>query len=597
MVDNPDVQRAPIPGSPSRRVVTRWLIVGVILAVLLAIAAAAWIGTRAFEAQRELSAARTELVDLKAQALAFDREAASATLERVEAHTSRAVELTSDPVWRAGEVVPWIGPNLSAVRQLAGVTGDLMTEVVGPLIGVSDKLDPATLTPHDGAVDIGALATAAPVVTSAHDAAVVLARTADDLDTSATISQVDEARTSVVAAIGEVMPVLDTLNTLIPLMPPALGADGPRTYLVVVQNPAEARALGGTARSFALLQVDGGRVSLQSVNVAAEALATYPTPVLPLADGADALFGGRLGTSLPNVTLAPSFTTAASLAHEMWARQFGQNVDGVLSIDPTALGYLVGSTGPIELTTGDVLTADSTVPLLLNGVYARYSTGRATVDGANQDRVYRAAVDATFLRLTTGEVDATELVSALVKGWQERRILYWSARPDEQALLGINGETPPSGVGVYFQDDLASKLSYYLGTTVAVTSTACNGDYRMSTAIDLANTVDPAARVPVAIAGLATSQGLPAGTQRVAVLLYAPAGEAVTGVTVDGAAATLESFRDGEHPVARVVVTIAAGASAHLEFTSTGSVAGGLQVTPMVIPPAVSAQSESCPAP
>ncbi len=46
------------------------------------------------------------------------------------------------------------------------------------------------------------------------------------------------------------------------LLPPMLGADGPRDYLVVFQNLAEPRATGGMFGSFAVVHTDQGKVTV-----------------------------------------------------------------------------------------------------------------------------------------------------------------------------------------------------------------------------------------------------------------------------------------------------------------------------------------------
>src|SRR5690349_2758599 len=95
---------------PRRRVL--WLCIGV-LGVLL-VAASAWIGVRAVLLRTELDAAVTHAKDLQAQLEASDVAAAESSAEKLAVRAQTAAGLTGDPVWRAAELVPFVGPNLTA---------------------------------------------------------------------------------------------------------------------------------------------------------------------------------------------------------------------------------------------------------------------------------------------------------------------------------------------------------------------------------------------------------------------------------------------------------------------------------------------------
>ncbi|UUL77361.1 DUF4012 domain-containing protein [Pseudarthrobacter sp. Fe7] len=66
----------------------------------------------------------------------------------------------------------------------------------------------------------------------------------------------------------------------------------------------------------------------------------------------------------------------------MWQRKTGQRVDGVISIDPVVLSYIIQSTGPVAVNGPELasvkaaglptdLTGDNVVPTLLSDVYAK----------------------------------------------------------------------------------------------------------------------------------------------------------------------------------------------------------------------------------
>ena len=60
---------------------------------------------------------------------------------------------------------------------------------------------------------------------------------------------------------------------------------------------------------------------------------------------------------MQDVNLTPDFPTAAATAQAMWERKTGQHVDGVLSLDPVALGYILDATGPVKITSPELSAA------------------------------------------------------------------------------------------------------------------------------------------------------------------------------------------------------------------------------------------------
>ena len=60
--------------------------------------------------------------------------------------------------------------------------------------------------------------------------------------------------------MSQVAGALDAGAQVATLLPPMLGADGPRTYLLVSLNSAELRSAGGIVGAFAVLHAEDGAV-------------------------------------------------------------------------------------------------------------------------------------------------------------------------------------------------------------------------------------------------------------------------------------------------------------------------------------------------
>ncbi len=121
---------------------------------------------------------------------------------------------------------------------------------------------------------------------------------------------------------------------------------------------------------------------------------------------------------------------------------------------------------------------DSTnvVSVLFNEVLQQYNTGDVVRDNRLQDEVYADVVAQTFARATGGQLDVQQLISAFTQAAGEHRLLVWSAHEDLQAVFvdaGVDAGVPDSDTetdrfGFYINDNVGSKLNYYLATAVDV---------------------------------------------------------------------------------------------------------------------------------
>lgn len=577
-----------------------------------AVAAIAWVGVRGLIAKTELEAAQGQIGTLKEQLISFDTESAEATLDEIAGHTSRAASLAWDPIWRVSELVPFVGPNLTAVRELAGVTDQTIEGVARPLMSVASVIDPSSLQPKDGAIDLAPFVAAAEPVAAANASMISVLARAKDIPSDNTLAPVRDAREKLVGLLTEAAPLLSSANAIVPLIPAAMGADGPRYYALMFQNSAEPRALGGAALSFTLIELDEGKLTLkETVAASTGAFSKYPSSVIPIPDGAEVVYpSGEFATFIPEASARPSFTTAGEIVTEMWKRQFGQQLDGVLSIDPVALSYVLRATGPIKIGKGDVLDENSLVPLLLNGVYLRYGDYAPKAANAKHDALYAKIVSAVFGALTGGDLDAKKLASALAQGWDERRILFWSSHPDEEARiaeLGLNGELPVSDdetvrAGLYLQDSVGSKLSFYLRQSVELSHGECfdGGRTYYRVELDLTNTLDAsvAPLLPFHITGEWARVGVGVGINRMTIRLYAPPGSQIVGATVDGEPITLADMHDTDYPVGKTIIQVQPGGRLSLVyyFSLDGDAdrAFESQVTPLVTPTKITTTAIDC---
>ncbi|WP_199424932.1 DUF4012 domain-containing protein [Actinotalea solisilvae] len=556
----------------TRRTVTTALVVAV---PVLLVAWAAWLGLDALRARSELQSAAALVTTLQQQVLDGDRAAAGATLADLQDHASRAHDAAHGPHWSAARVLPWVGPNVAAVQVVSEVVDGLAVRALPGLMDATALVDPAGMAPVDGRVPIGPLEEAAPVVVAA-DAEVRAARDrVEGLDVAGLWAPLRGPVEDLAAQVRGVASTTSTAAKAVQLLPPMLGADGPRHYVLLVQNTAEPRATGGIPGAVILLEADGGAVRVVDQR-SGPPLVDLPAPVLPLTPAETALFGADLAADMRDVTFTPDFPRTAEIARALWQQEVGGPVDGVLSVDPGTLALLLGATGPVPLppgpvadAVGGVLTADNAEDVLLNTVYR-------VLPVADQDPFFASTAAGVFAALAGGQGDAAAAVEALAEAARRGSLMVWSALPDEQALLAgtvLSGElTGESGdspvVGVFLNQGNADKMGYYLGFDIEVVPGDClaDGARRLEVVVILRNDVpgDPA-QLPAYITG--TDPELPVGHMQTNVLVYAPEGGLVDEVVASaGEPGVTSQVHDGLAVVGRTV-RLAPGESQVITYT------------------------------
>lgn len=561
----------------------RWTLVA--LGVLL-VASLAWVGIRALLARGELEAAVPLAQKIQQQVIDGDADLASSTFESLNTHAQAAESLTDDIIWRAYEWVPFAGPNLTAVREMASVVAQVSDEGIRPLTQLAGKLDPSSLKPVDHTIALDPLIAAQPTV---HEAATALEsayQRVDRIDSDPVLGLVRDALDRLHSAVTKARDAVDSVDRTLRLAPAMLGADGPRNYLLLIQNPAELRSTGGIPGALALIHTENGRIDLVQQASTAD-FSRFPAPVLELPTDTRALYGSITAEYIQDVTLTPQFPLAAELAREMWRQQYGLEVDGVLAVDPFVLSYLLEATGPVTLSTGDQLDADNAVQVLLSDVYARYPKSGA------QDAFFAEAASAAFSLVVSGEGDPKKLLAALAKAASERRVLVWSAHDEDQEVLAgtrLTGELPKSNskiqrIGVYQNDATMSKMDYYLTTEITVGTAVCRSDGRanLSVAITMTSAAPPdaATSLPEYVTG-GVDASIQAGSISTIVYVYGPPDSINLGTKADFERFGVHPTLDGIYPVTSFQIDLAPGESktVHISMLTGQAFNGSIEALP-----------------
>ncbi len=516
------------------------IVIAAVLAVLLVTA-----GTCGFLLYRSAMSVKDGASAIMAQASTLkeslkngDEAALSTSLNTIVSNTNDIKVEVSSPLWTAATLIPVVGEDVRSVQTLGTVASDLVNDALVPVAtslsgtGLSDLL-------QDGAVNVdlirtisGSLSDALPVIQSSIDTVSSLPE--------AHVPQLREVLDKVQEPMNEAKGMVDQIEPILNLLPQMLGADGQtRTYLVIAQNNSELRATGGLPGSWGTISVTDGVISMGEF----QTILHDEGLEVEITDEERAAIATNMNTDPAQVNCTADFTRVGELARDYWAQEGLGNVDGVIAIDPVFLQRLLALTGGFTAPDGEAVDGTNAAKVLLSDTYWKFGN-----DGKAQDAYFSSVASLAFETIMSnlGNAGMTDLMDVVEQSGKDGRLLVWMANEDEESLMvdmGLSGrlETDPAKpvLGVYFNDDTYSKISWYASASTVVGEGVKNPDgtttYDVTTT--LANTITPeeAASAPTYVYGN-NGDKRDASDMLDFVFFYAPAGGSITDFqTSDGA--------------------------------------------------------------
>jgi hypothetical protein len=557
-----------------------WLGVGVL--VLAGGAAMVGFGAAAVKAGHDLADGQNS-AELGVSSLENgDYEGAEQWFREAATYLHRAHQRLTKP-WAAGATfIPVVAHYRDAAVDISGVAADGADTVAEALADV----DLDSLRTVDGHIDLDALESLEEPLNHVRNALVDLKAVTDASRSPWFINRVDFALDDFDASVDEHLPGIDNALSAIRLAPDLLGADGPRRYLVLFTTPSESRGLGGFIGNYAELTADDGRLTMtrfgraqQLDRAAQEAGARVHGHDEFLAQygrfGFDTDGAGQVGdAAFRNLAMTPNFPWVGEIAADLYTQTTGREVDGTLAMDPYVLAKLVDYAGPVRLTALDeLLNGDTTAPYLLRDQYVLGAD-----DNTRRTDALAELARVTFDSLLNGTLpDPTTLARDFAPLVSERRLLMWTADPEEQALLErvhMAGRIPPldgaDGWAVTVSNGGGNKIDSFLERRASyepVTDPA-SGETTATLRVELTNTA-PAEGYPPYVIG--NQIGAPPGTSRLYVSFYSALG--LESATLDGADAAFTTGAEEGWNVYRQSIDIPPGGTVSFELHLRGTVA------------------------
>lgn len=486
---------------------------------------------------------------------------------------------TSSPVWTMASFIPVYGGDINAARTMVDALSDVSS---GALVPMADNLAQATPGKlfQDGTINVSALQA---VADSLSDSSKVFKSANEKIqgigDTH--ISQVTELVDKAKDGFATLNGAVDAAEKVAPVLPQMLGANGQtRNYLVYAMNNVEIRACGGFGGSQGLISVTDGQMSIGEF---VPCIGLSEDEAVESVDEEDeALFGNHSNLYNSGNTYSPDWPRNSQRVAALWKSQYGQDVDGVVGIDPVFLQYLLGLVGNVSLPDGTVVDGTNAAKVLMHDVYWNYPVEES-------DGIFASVASAAFDKILggIGDVDVTKLVSAVERGAEEGRLIAWMKNDDEQNAIkemNIDASLPdpddPSEdpvAGVYFNNLSFSKLDWYLNADTQIGQGIKNGDgtcsYRITVTLTNIMTQEEAGKLPDYVA--ASAPDAARDDERLNVSLFAPTGGNITDLTVEGTQFGLGAATWHGIPFYSGTVDLHAGETTTITYTLTTSAEAG----------------------
>lgn len=535
---------------------------------------ALWLIFPTLSAKTNLEQARTSAQQAKDSLLQGDTAEAARFAGEAQSHAQSARDATHSVSWNIASAIPLLGSPFKSGQQISDVVLGLADSVLKPTADAGTAIAPSQLF-ADGRLDVKALRNEEPALSAIAEDAKRLNAEAQAIADPLFLPVLGTARAQLQAQTADIAKLMGNTAIAAKLAPPLMGADGPRSYFMGFQTNAEARGTGGLLGAFGILRFDDGKPSVDDLGPNTELLDDRAS-FKPFSLGPE--FDEQYGftnptTDVRNSNQSSHFPYAAQIWKSMWEQESGMTVDGAIAIDPVALSYILGATGPATLPDGEVVTESNVVELTESTLYIRFPTDQ------NARKKYLQDIATEVVKKITKPLKSPrKLFDALGRAVSERRIAVWSSNPTDQKLLE---ETPLAHV---IPDDPApyaevvvnnlggNKIDYYLTRQIEYAADRCKGDTRNSTVtVRLNNEVPNADALPDYVAGRlgffpALGGDIPKGTMISSVKLLATKGSQLGGALVNGKRVPVMQRVERGHPSYEVQVAIPAGKSADLVF-------------------------------
>ena len=357
----------------------------------------------------------------------------------------------------------WVSPAVSAgsevVSNVNGVLGNGGETVLAAVFS-------GELTPRPGEIDVQQAELIASAVAGFDERIAGLRTAVAQFDDISIPFVDDEERTDAVVKADEYLELAESGVAALKQLPKLLGVDEPARYFVGITNEAELRAVQGIIGEYAIVKVEGGKISVErsGSNTDLENPQSLPAELI----GEYSQIYGERNTEWQNMNLSPFFDHGAAQVSHAWKLQTGQSLNGVVLLDTVALAkWAIPKVGVIESAQGRRLeTWEALADYLSNGIYFEFPT-----DQFARKEFQSAIASELITAVTSTAIEPQQVVKSLAKSMIDGRVVVWlNGEPGvefNKTLLAHSMAWSQDDVVVGFNNWTGNKMDFYLRAEVS----------------------------------------------------------------------------------------------------------------------------------
>ena len=486
----------------------------------------------AVEAEVHLAKVRSLLVTANTSSANFSANSAASLLSEVKVEIASAHQQTTGPIWWGVSRIPFLGRTPTAIRTAVSALDETF-QATDDLQAKLEGADPK-ITLHDFKFVLSLSNSFLNLQAPIRNGAIELNR----LHLSGVPNLISEPVRTLTSGYQALVPVTTDAKPFSVIAPALFGLDKPRSWMLVFQNGAEARAIGGFPGGWGILSASEGKLKLSKIRKGSELmnkrLLNYSEYVS--ADQAQ-LYGSDL-SRFTDMNLSPDYPTNARLMMATEELNFGVRVDGVISMNEQALANLMQVSGSV--TVGErVITSENVSEYVTTGVYQDYPNQKL------KDQAVFAIIEKTFEKFQNGSVSPIRLLQAFLPATHDGNLHIWSKDSSLQSkilqlpLSGSMRNVNKPTAAVVFINGAGNKIDAYVSTKVVYDQGVCESEFPYRDAsmdISLTNSA-PTSGLPAYVTTRYDLGDLtpanPGGT-RMLVYAHVPLGSVFESATLDG---------------------------------------------------------------
>jgi hypothetical protein len=241
-----------------------------------------------------------------------------------------------------------------------------------------------------------------------------------------------------VSPLNKGLPLLVTGLKAATVAPEILGADGPRTYLILALNEDELRAGGGFISGVGEVRVEAGQIvtmTFQDSYAVDDFSQPYPASPEPMRR-----YMGIDIWVFRDSNWSPDFPTAARQAIALYRPGYPVSIDGVIAVDQEAVRRLVDTIGPLEIEGTEELVTGETVISYMRQSWAPEEGEKLDLEWWKQRKAFMGALaQAIWAQVKSGDIDWAPLAQTSLRLLEEKHVLIYLEHPEAASLLAEQG--------------------------------------------------------------------------------------------------------------------------------------------------------------